>query len=406
MGKLQKAREGRLIAGKAPAYGFDFNETRNGYVVNEEQMRVVRRIFEWVVVDHLSITGVVNRLKDERIRSPSGVGLWDRAQIRNMINSDIYRPHTKEELLALGVAPHVVNTLPDSLHGVAWYGKRRVRLKSKTLAEVTKRDPKEWIPIPVVDAGLERGLVDAARLAIVDNKPTSKNAARFWELSGGIVYCGGCGRTMLASSRKRVAPRNGHYFYYVCQRGRYSRDDGCSHNRNHPAIELEREVWEPVREFLLDPERMRQGLESLFAEEGEENGHLEATFAYWTDILSKIEVKQERLLDLYLDGNLDKERYEERVKGLEVQQKEATGKLEELKARKQVIDAAERDMEHLIESYSAAIPENLDRLEPEERHRIYKMLSLRVKLANSGIASMEGAVAFPQNGDQVNSGCR
>ncbi len=68
-------------------------------------MRVVRLIFEWVVHDHLSITGVVNHLKGESVRSPSGVGLWDQAQIRNMINSDIYRPHTKEELLALGVAP-------------------------------------------------------------------------------------------------------------------------------------------------------------------------------------------------------------------------------------------------------------------------------------------------------------
>ena len=105
MGKLQKAREGRLIAGKAPAYGFDFNETRDGYVVNEEQMRVVRRIFEWVVLDRLSITGVVNRLQDGGVRSPSGVGRWDRGQIRNMINSDIYRPHAKEDLTELGVAP-------------------------------------------------------------------------------------------------------------------------------------------------------------------------------------------------------------------------------------------------------------------------------------------------------------
>jgi len=106
MGKLQKAREGRLVESKAPAYGFfDFNEARDGYVVNKEQMRVVRHIFEWVAINHLSITGVVNRLKDEGVPSPSGVGRWDRGQIRNMLNPDLYKPRAKEELIELGVAP-------------------------------------------------------------------------------------------------------------------------------------------------------------------------------------------------------------------------------------------------------------------------------------------------------------
>jgi len=124
MGKFQKAREGRLVASKAPAYGFDFNKIRDGYVVNKEQMRVVRRIFEWVAINHLSITGVVHRLKDESVPSPSGVGRWDRGQIRNMINSDLYKPHTKEELSELGVAPHVVAASPTG--STAWSGTANV----------------------------------------------------------------------------------------------------------------------------------------------------------------------------------------------------------------------------------------------------------------------------------------
>lgn len=118
------------------------------------------------------------------------------------------------------------------------------------------------------------------------------------------------------------------------------------------------------------------------------------------------EVKSERLLDLCRDGTLERSRYEEPTTGLKAQENEARAELEKLKARKQMIEAAERDIEGLIESYSAAIPEELERLEPEEHHRIHKMLSLRVKLTNSGIAAIEGAIVFPQNGDHVNSGCR
>lgn len=151
---------------------------------------------------------------------------------------------------------------------------------------------------------------------------------------------------------------------------------------------------------------MRQGLENLVTEEGKEDSSIEATFAYWTDTVSKIEVKQERLLDLYLDGGLDKGRYEERVKGLEVQEKEARGELEQINTRRQTIEQAESAMESLIEAYSAAMPADLDRLSPQERHHVYRMLSLRVKLDNDGITPMEGAVAFPQNGEHVNGGCR
>jgi hypothetical protein len=71
-----------------------------------------------------------------------------------------------------------------------------------------------------------------------------------------------------------------------------------------------------------------------------------------------------------------------------------------------MIEQAERDMGGLIESYSAAMPEDVDGLSSQERHHIYRMLSLRVKLDNDGITRTEGAVAIPKNGDHVNSGCR
>jgi site-specific DNA recombinase len=44
-GKLRKVREGKIVAGPAPAYGFRFNAARDGYEVDEEAMAVVSRIF-------------------------------------------------------------------------------------------------------------------------------------------------------------------------------------------------------------------------------------------------------------------------------------------------------------------------------------------------------------------------
>ncbi len=95
--------------------------------------------------------------------------------------------------------------------------------------DVVYKDPNEWVPIPIVSCGIDKDLIEAARLAVRDNRATSRSTARFWELSGGVAYCGVCGRRMLPSERKRRASEKRSYFYYICPRGRYSRDEGRHH---------------------------------------------------------------------------------------------------------------------------------------------------------------------------------
>src|SRR5215204_1032036 len=47
-GKLRKAREGKILAPRRVKYGFMLNDTRDGLLVDEEKMRIVRRIFHMV----------------------------------------------------------------------------------------------------------------------------------------------------------------------------------------------------------------------------------------------------------------------------------------------------------------------------------------------------------------------
>ena len=44
----------------------------------------------------------------------------------------------------------------------------------------------------------------------------------------------------------------------------------------------------------------------------------------------------------------------------------------------------ERDRDALLESYAEVVPEQLDRLTPEERHLVYKMLRLSVAAYQDG----------------------
>lgn len=122
--------------------------------------------------------------------------------------------------------------------------------------------------MPVPDAGISREVVEAARQTVLNYRPTSKAAGRFWELSGSIMYCAVCGRVMKPQKTGYVK-RSGekrHVYYYRCPRA-YGYDGECPHRKNHRADKLEPAVWDLVSGLLKDPERLREGLERMIGEE-------------------------------------------------------------------------------------------------------------------------------------------
>ena len=69
-----------------------------------------------------------------------------------------------------------------------------------------------------------------------------------------------------------------------------------------------------------------------------------------------------------------------KLAALEETRKTARRELKALSRRREKIEELERDKNALLESYVDMVPEGLDTLTLEERHRLYKMLRLRVVL--------------------------
>jgi DNA invertase Pin-like site-specific DNA recombinase len=206
-GKMRKAREGNVIAGPSPDYGFLYNDERSNYVVDEVTMPVVRRIFEMIGAEGQSLWTVKKILEREGIPTPSGARYWSQAFLRICVHNDAYRPFPYEEVVDL-VSEEVAAKLdPGISYGIWWYGKQRHVQKQVSMSgpdgersyRMSKRstwNPKDkWIAVPVPDAGIPRQLVDSARQNLRENltRKPSMAALRFWELSGGILRCGCCG---------------------------------------------------------------------------------------------------------------------------------------------------------------------------------------------------------------------
>src|SRR3712207_1059597 len=117
-GKLRKARQGKIVAGHRPHYGFHYNADRDGYGRDEDEMRVVRRILEMVGVEGSSIRAVRRAFGAEGLPTPGGRRHWSQMTVRAMILDDVYKPHTREELEALVPAEVFGRLDPEERYGV------------------------------------------------------------------------------------------------------------------------------------------------------------------------------------------------------------------------------------------------------------------------------------------------
>src|SRR5215207_1833266 len=388
-GRLRRAREGKIIGGHTPDYGFRYNATRDNYVVDEDAMLIVRRIFYMVGVEGQALYAVKKALERDGINSPTGKARWSTQVIRDRILDDVYRPHSFEEVTKL-VSPEVAAKLdPEKRYGIWWYNRRRTTRKQvsqgepdgrsyRSAVKTVEKDRNQWIAVPVPDSGVPREWVDAAQAAIKDNKKGSSAGRRYWELSGGVLFCGGCGRRMVSHSVKGTK-RSTRYSYYRCIRHRREGDEVCTNGKSYRAEGLERSVWEFVSGLLKDPERIREGLEALIEEE--RAGMLrdpQQQAKTWLKKLSEVDSKRSRFQDMAAEGLITFDELRSKLEEAEQTRGRAQVELEALDRRRENIEELEKDKDAVMESYAGMVPEELDDLTSEERHQIYKMLRLQV----------------------------
>jgi site-specific DNA recombinase len=408
-GKLRKAREGKVIASHTPNYGFKYNATRDGYEVDEEAIQVVRNIFRMIGEERYTLYKTKRELEHAGIPTASGSRFWSEKAIREYIREDVYKPHTHAEILALVdagqmAAPVAALLDPTRCYGIWWFNRRRTKTMQvagagkngeRTYRKKTscvERPKEEWIAVPVPDSGIPREWVDAARDAIMGNDKPSSAGHRVWELSGGIIECATCGWNMMIQSVS--APRlaqPGRLFYYRCRKRNRDGAEACSHRTCHRADEVEPRVWELISRLLKDPERLKAGLEEMIEQERAGlRGDPDQEAKTWLEKLSEVDQERRGYLRLAAKGVLTDEELDEALAELEDTRETAEKELRAVRARREVLEALERDRDALLESYASMTPAALDTLSPEERHNVYKMLRLTVEVFPDGSLDVTG----------------
>jgi hypothetical protein len=145
---------------------------------------------------------------------------------------------------------------------------------------------------------------------------------------------------------------------------------------------------------LLDPAELCSDLDRAIELEREgRRGDPEAEAKHWLDKLAEVDEERRGFLRLAAKGHMTDGELDEELARLDGTREAAERELEALRSHKERVEAMERDREAVLERYAVPVPEALDVLSPEERHSLYKMLSLKVLVAKNGELEIELAGA-------------
>ena len=390
-GKLQRAREGKIVPTRLPNYGFRFNGERTNYVVDEERMETVRRVMR-MAAEGVAVHGIKRALDADGVPTASGGPHWHCGTIESFVLDDLYRPHSFAEVSAM-VSPQVAAALdPEVTYGIWWYNRKRVKTSQVSEAgpggtrvyrkkrATSRKDRSEWVAVPVPDAGIALQTIEAARGAVRGYKTGARVRDRFYELSGAVARCGVCGRAMVARPVTYKLKRGGTstIHYYRCSKA-YGYSGRCGHTTVYRAEQLEGRVWDVVLSLLRDPERLRTALDRLIEQERRAHqGDPEREAGAWLKKIAEADRTRSRFQDMAAEGLISFDELRAKLAGLEDARGAARRELDALTERRQRLAELEGDRAELLASYSGKASAGLDLFSSEERHRTYKKLRLVV----------------------------
>jgi site-specific DNA recombinase len=299
-GRRGKVKEGNVRVGRHVPYGYQVVEVdgKTTLEICESEAEVVRLAFQWCAEAGSgqrygpdTLTGICRRLNDltaNQARAPK----WRRYVLHRIFASRLYI-------------------------GEWHYGKRRrvKRIVDGKEKYVLIRNPEDHhvvLPVPPI---VSLDVWKAVQVKLARNRAAAGGQRKYRYLLSGLLTCGTCGAKLSGSGRIQ---RGRIYKHYRCPAivslsGYTQRCDLPSFRAN----EVDADVWAWLKGWLADPDQLIDGLEE------HENGHHDAAAPLREQIavldagVAKGKERLDRLLDVYLSGDIDKSTFRQRKGALD-----------------------------------------------------------------------------------------
>lgn len=294
-GKITGAQKGQWVCGKPP---YPYEKINKTLVVNEDKAKIYRLIVDKALENH-SLEEIQKFLNLSKIQTPSG-----KIPEGNYIGWD---------------ARYIKKLLVDETHlGYIVYGKT----KGDTRKGNWKRKPKsEWIKTKGEHQALKTQEEHDTIISLINSRTTIPVAARAgkWVLSG-LVFCGKCGGSM------RITITKGKYKTIQCDK-KYKTGNRCPQRGSSVSGEFLPNIYNFI--FNADDTEKIKSLK----EDNSYNKEIHQLIKSKEKDLAKAEQREDRLYDLYLDGNISKMDFTKRKKLLTEQTEAIKKSIEELNSK-------------------------------------------------------------------------
>jgi site-specific DNA recombinase len=235
-GKLPGGRQGQL-------YGYHYikgkGEGQGIRIPNEDEAKVVKEMYRWLVEENMSVYAITLRLRSLSIPTPSGRDSWNRSTVYAILSNPAYYGKTY-----VFTRTYTESNAPRKLN-------RRYR---KTHKEFRRKE--EWVEIhnatpPII--GEET--FQAAQWQLRRNRELATRNAKRKYLLRGFIKCRWCGRTYIGHTVERS--KDGQRYelgYYHCGAYDSLTIPGRCKNQWYRVQYLDQVVWEQIETLLANPE--------------------------------------------------------------------------------------------------------------------------------------------------------
>lgn len=255
IGKLNKVRSGKLLGYQAP-YGYDYipikgkglDKINGKFVINVEEAKVVKMIFEWIGVECVSIKEVIRRLYDLGIPPKKQKrDTWTNGPIHRMLKNETYTGkhfYYKSE--------SVITKNPTAKTQKKYANRHSMKGSRKT------RPREEWLEV-AVDRIISDELFLKAKAQIKSNGKLSQRFKKNPYLFGGLIECT-CGTSRTGEGQK------GHFYYRCTDRLlKFPKPRTCFEAGVNVQV-LDAVGWAKLCELMTDPVLLQKQLDR-YAEE-------------------------------------------------------------------------------------------------------------------------------------------
>jgi len=353
-GKREKARRGLVVAGPIP-YGYRPDPAAPGrLLIDGDEASVVRMVYGWLVDEQRSIREITTELRRLGVRPRRGQA-WAPSSVRRVLTSELYA-------------------------GRAFFNRRERVTSERTGRKGTGRrfrPETEWIglEVPRIVAG---DLYRQAQVQLARNKARlgGRPPIRFYLLRG-LVRCARCGRKYVG------IPSHGRRVYRCAGRDRLAGSERCR-SKTVSAEGLERQVWDAIVRVLKQPALLMDKLAAHRSRAGAQDIEVRSEVEHLTKQLAEMERREARLLDLYLEDDLQVPALKARLEDL---RRAKTGIGERLARTQAQITSQEAAgaRQDAIRVFCRQARRGLARLTPEGRRRLLGALLDQVILRPEAI---------------------